>query len=306
MRHRNLAVASLAFAGLTHLAACGGGGGGGSTPPAGGGPTPCPAGYTGTPPNCIAPVTPASVSGRVVDDTSGASLPGIKVGLAPWISGATPTPEGTTAPDGSFTFTAQPGHYLLVIGSDSSSDTTRATIHDNVTLVPGANALQAPVLPPWPTVTPPPWETNGTYRLGTIDATTELPCFNSYNTHRTGLSLAPAVFDEWLKENARDATTWHRSGVYNPANQTAASHALTMGNGGAVGGTDCATSMIAFEFSGSTTDLNSPPYYTHNANNQWFGGNYFAFHPGDTLSASGIDEFPIDPRFQADSIGNWP
>jgi hypothetical protein len=281
-------------ASLALLCACGGGGGsaggGGVGPP---GPAP-------TPPN-----GPAVVTGKLVDDTTGLALGGVNVGLAPWIADALPIPQGTTAPDGSFGFTATPGHYLLVIGTNVATDTTRATIHDNVTLVSGAQTLEAPVLPPWPTVTPPPWETNGDYRLQTIDPVKELPCFQSYNSQRTAMSLTPVVEDEWLKENTRDQTAWHDSGHYgDPAYpQTAASHFYTNGNAFTVGGTSC-SDVTGAAFSGGAL-----PYST-STHNLWFGGLYYFWTPPSPAVGSqgaGISEFPLDPRFAADPSGYvWP
>lgn len=265
---------------VAFLTACGGGGGSGSPAPGPGGSPPGP--------------TIASVSGKVVDDTSGGALPGVSVGLAPWIADATPMPEGTTAPDGTFAFNAQPGHYLLVIGSNSPADTTRATIHDNVTLVAGTNALQAPVLPPWPTVTPPAWELNGTYRLQTIDAATELPCFNAYNAQRTSHNLPQVVFDEWLKENTRDFVTWHSSPQYGTLSQPPSSHALTSDDafGGSGISTTCDVVVLPLFASASSTAQLSP-------HNNSFGGSY--------SSGFGLIEYPLDPRFQADSSGfPWP
>lgn len=266
------------------LTACGGGGGSSSPVPSGGGSPPGP--------------TIASVSGKVVDDTSGAALSGASVGLAPWVADATPVPEGTTAPDGTFTFTAQPGHYLLIIGSNAPTDTARATIHDNVTLVAGTNALQAPVLPPWPTVTPPAWELNGSYRLQTIDATTELPCFNAYNAQRASHGLPQVVFDEWLKENTRDAEHWHTGGQYDPSKQTSASRALGA-NSFAGGGTDCVQTLIAPIF------LDAHTAETLNLHNLWFGGRWVYWTPQGQTNAQGdgLAEFPIDPRFQSDPLG---
>lgn len=266
------------------LAGCGGGGA--TAPLPSNGPTPGP--------------TIASVSGRVVDDSTGAPLAGVNVGLAPWIADATPLPEGTTAPDGTFAFSAQPGHYLLVVGSNSAADTTRATIHDNVTLVAGTNALQAPVLPPWPTVTPPAWELNGSYRLQTIDAATELPCFTAYNAQRSAHGLPSVVFDEWLKENTRDAVAWHTGGQYDPSKQTNASHALTISNAGSVGGTDC--SHLASE-----VDLQRAE--SANPHNLWFSGKFIMWTAPGTASPQGfgISELPLDPREQIDGSGYvWP
>ena len=111
-----------------------------------------------------------------------------------------PSPQATTASNGTFTLNgALSGHYILVIGADTVSTppagyvppscatncgtptpapfTVQATVHDNVTLTGGNQTLLAPTLPAVPSgYTPPTWETNGDYRLATLDAAKEMPC----------------------------------------------------------------------------------------------------------------------------------
>ncbi len=107
------------------LVACGGGGGGGNTLPSGNpGPSPCPAGYTGTAPNC-SPPTHTTAQGTLIDDPSGTAMAGVKVQLDPYAAyptpGPTPTPLLTTTTDASGHFTlanVANGDYLLVIGDD--------------------------------------------------------------------------------------------------------------------------------------------------------------------------------------------
>ncbi len=191
------------------VAACGGGSGG-STP------EPKPS-VTSDPANTRA-------TGTLVDDPSGAPLAGVAVRLDPWhwgsgpitgsaphftpppdiVPGPSPTPILTTTTDahGHFTISAPNGTYLLVIGSDDNTDTTRPTIHDKALLY-GQSVLAAPTMPPIPGITPAPVETSGNYRLVTIDQVHELPCINDYDQQRTQRGLPKPVIDEWLTENVR-------------------------------------------------------------------------------------------------------
>ncbi len=189
------------------LSACGGGGGsstGGPLP----GPTPCPSGYTGTAPNCVASQSTTTAKGMLVDDVSGAPLAGVNVEVQPWISYPTPGPSptpvavSTTAADGSFTVSQPNGTYMLVIGSDSPSDMTRPTIHDKI-ILGGQTILTAPTPAPIALVTPSAIQTSGKYRLSTIDTNTELPCITAFQNHRASLNLPKAVVDQWLVENVR-------------------------------------------------------------------------------------------------------
>lgn len=304
----NRYLSILLLAAAASLTACGGGSGGGGpiNPPT---PlyTPCPAGYTGTAPNCVAP-TNATASGKLVDDPSGNPLAGVQVGLAPWTADATPMPEGTTAPDGTFSFTAAPGHYLLVIGSNAPTDLNRPTIHDNITLVAGANALKAPTLPPVPTVTPAAAETGGSYRLVTIDANNEAPCFTAYNNARVSHGLAQVVVDEWLMENARAANTYYQSPSYQPGAAWPGNPYgfLTTGNDtfrGYVtkaGESFCQANLVDGAFN------NNGPQWSESPHNLWVGATAIDI-PSNQGSDSGVLEYPWDPRYQADpNVPNWP
>ncbi len=294
-----MALASLFCASM--LLACGGGGAppspGGSSD---GGATPCPAGMTGTPPNCELAPTSTTASGRLVDDPSGAALGGVTVGLAPWTAGATPMPEGTTAPDGTFAFTAPNGHYLLIIGSESSIDLTRPTIHDNITLTGGTQVLHAPVLPPIPTITPAPMELNGDYRLVTLSTTDEVPCIQAFNAQRTTLNLQPVVVDEWLTENARATNTFAMNPNFAALQKTITGYGyLSTGNTAPSGGTSCAEVITVLQ---SFADP-----YANSPHTLWFGGTYHDFGVPNQFKNSGVIEFPIDPRFAPDpNVPIWP
>src|SRR5438270_12512916 len=113
-------VWAVVFGSVAAVAATGCGGGGEGSASGGVPVEPCPGSAA-----CPAPST-TTASGILVDDPSGAPLSGVSVRIAPWSAGATPlpSPQTTTAADGSFSFSVANGHYLLIIGSDSSSDAT--------------------------------------------------------------------------------------------------------------------------------------------------------------------------------------
>lgn len=280
------------------LAACSGGSGGGApsggyTPPTA---TPAPT-PTATP--TVVPTTQTDASGVVVDDASGTPLAGVHVAVEPWVAGATPlpAPQATTLADGTFTLNHVPnGHYLLVIGNDVPGDTAQTTVHDNVMMNGGPQVLHAPTLPPVPTITPPAWETNGSYRLSAIDATTELPCIQAFNTERTNRTLPQVVPDEWLMENSRAIVSYEESPSPSPAPwQNNVAGALTTGIAQISGGTTCAT-MIAAAFTGA---------YAVDLRTQWIGTKYSVYDSGS--QAYGIAQSPIDPRaFTDPSVPVWP
>ena len=317
MKQQSLsALAVLAL--LAGLAACGGGGGGGSSPiPAGGGATP-------TPINAPTPSAPTTnASGVVVNDANGSPLAGVPVKLMPWGPCGTPpptaqitpeddgcptplpSPQATTNPQGQFTLNGAPdGHYLLVIGTDSTSETdpVQATVHDNVTLTGGNQTLLAPTLPPVPTITPQPWEINGEYRLATLNPTSETPCFVDWQQERTSNGLPVGSIDEWLLENVRAFNTYRQDPNYRNAPWPGNPFGLiTTGNEGQSGGVNCQNG-IAVNFPPS------PPIagnYPLDPQTLWFAGQYLT--GSSTVSVRQSAEFPIDPRAFVDpNVPNWP
>ncbi len=308
--------AALLVAGVS-LTACGGGGGGGGTTP----PTIVP---TGTPVSQPTPTSPGSTTtatGMVVDDGTGAPLAGVPVKLEPWIPcGPTPapasitpendgcptplpSPQATTAANGTFTLGNAPnGHYLLVIGTDStaSTGTVQATVHDNVTLTGGAQTLLAPTLKAIPTVTPPAWETNGDYRIATLNATTELPCFQAWQSERATNGLAIGTNDEWLVENVRSIQLARGVTGGLPVMPVLTADTLTSGEPSISGGTDCGSSLVAATFAAGNA-------YAIDPRTEWFGGQYLPYVQGSTMSAIGVAEIPIDPRsFTDPNVPVWP
>jgi len=327
----NLRLIASAFGIMAAAAACGGGGGGGGGTPPAGNPTP-----TSSPTQ--APST-TNASGTLVDDGTGAPLAGVAVKLMPWAPCAAtpapatvitpendgcptplPSPQVTTAANGTFTLGGVPnGHYLLIIGADTVSTppagyapptcttscgtptpapfTVVATVHDNVTLTGGSQMLAAPTLPAVPSgYTAPAWETNGDYRLATLNAQTEMPCYIAWQYERAQNSLAGSSVDEWLTENVRANL------AYSVANDGGSYQTLSTGHGNDSGGTDCANSLIIPVTSGGNSYANDP-------RTLWFGGAYvpFSANGGMYNEAFGLAEFPIDPRSYTDpNHPSWP
>lgn len=301
------------------LAACGGGGGGGGsfTPPGPGTsstPTPAPTASGST--TTASGILVDDANGSPLGGVRVVLMPWAPCGATPAPTSITPendgcptplpSPQVTTAPNGAFSLGGVPnGHYVLVVGDDVASTpppgyapptctnncptptpapfTVRATVHDNVTLTGGSQTLHAPTLPPVPTITPPAWETNGDYRLATLDATTEMPCLIAWQYERAQHSLALSAVDEWLVENVRASVAAHRNG------------GLTTGNSFISGGTSCDSWIVA------TFSVPAAAEYDADPRTLWFAGQYMY------SAAIGIAEFPIDPRsFTDPNVPTWP
>ena len=319
MKTQQSLYAFVALAMVAGLVACGGGGGGSNPLPVGGG-----GGASPTP--VSSPVTtPGSAttnaSGVVVNDANGSPLSGVRVVLMPWAPCGTPpptaqitpendgcptplpSPQATTNASGQFTLNGAPnGHYLLVIGNDSTSDTdpVQATVHDNVTLAGGNQTLLAPTLPPVPTITPQPWETNGEYRLATLSPTTETPCLVDWQQERASNNLPAGSIDEWLLENIRATNTFHQSPSYfNAPWPGNAFGSLTTGNAGG-GGVTC-QDVLGTMFVPGTVGGN----YSYSPQTVWFAGQFLT--GSSTVATQQSIEFPIDPRsFTDPNVPVWP
>jgi len=236
-----------------------------------------------------------------------------------------PSPQVTTAANGTFTLNGvQNGHYLLVIGADAVATvppgyttppgncggpcptpspvnfTVQATVHDNVTLTGVSQTLVAPTLPSVPSgYTAPAWETNGDYRLATLNATTEMPCLIAWQYERAQNGLAGSSVDEWLLENVRADNAYAQ--VAAPGSTKSV---LTSGNDPVIGGVACAQS-IADAF----VAPNAVYSYATEPRALWFAGQYaiYSANGGTGNEAAGLAEFPIDPRSFADpSHPTWP
>ncbi|MHB8392866.1 MAG: carboxypeptidase-like regulatory domain-containing protein, partial [Acidobacteriaceae bacterium] len=308
---RLTAITFVLAASLAALAACGGSTGTGGPPPTS---APSPTATPVVTPT-VGPMT-TNATGTVLSDPAGTPMSGVRVVLMPWAPcGPTPAPNSitaendgcptplpspqvTTAPNGTFALNGVPnGHYLLVIGSDSTSDATTATIHDNITLTGGNQALVAPTLPAIPSYTVPAVETGGSYRLLALNAN-EVPCLTAWQTDRTAIGVFSGVEDEWLAEQVRDVNGWVQTGAgagktYNP---------LTIGNTNVSGGSAPCSSAL---FSPPSILTTSFAPYGNDPRTLWFAGTWSIYQGG--LQASGIAEFPIDPRsFTDPNYPNWP
>jgi len=192
-------------------------------------------------------------------------------------------------------------HYLLVIGTDSTNDTdpVQATVHDNVTLAGGNQTLLAPTLPAVPTITPQPWETNGEYRLATLNSTSETPCFVGWQQERAANGLAAGSIDEWLLENVRASNTYHQNPNYANAPWSGnAFGSITTGNEGG-GGTNCQQDIVSL-FPPTMLAGN----YAVDPRTECFAGQYVPYY--SVHSAQESTGFPIDPRsFTDPNVPNW-
>lgn len=329
MKTRYNLFAPAAFVLTAVLAACGGGGGsgGGTIPSGGGGPTPCPAGFAGTAPNCVPVVTTASVSGKLVDD-NGNPVAAQPVAVASWApSGSTYTAVASTDSGGNFSFTTAPGQYLLRIGADVQMTPApgwtpyptpgppsftpapagaipvsawQATVHDNVTLVAGTNALVAPTMPPQPGVTNPPVEASGKYRMSSLSAG-EIECVYVANAYRVKAGLQPFVVDQWLLENSRN---------YNAAQIQ--NDLVLLSNGKPLSGRNAFQSNMAhctYWMAHEATPGGAAYSTESDAAVVWMGARFgFDAHPGVNQSVS-YGEWMRDPRTEtsADSLYlGWP
>jgi hypothetical protein len=236
-----------------------------------------------------------------------------------------PSPQVTTAANGTFTLNGvQNGHYLLVIGADAVATvppgyttppgncggpcptpspvnfTVQATVHDNVTLTGVSQTLVAPTLPSVPSgYTAPAWETNGDYRLATLNATTEMPCLIAWQYERAQNGLAGSSVDEWLLENVR-ANNAYQQGL--GAGITLSP--ISTGGSSSSGGVACAGATVNPAFTLAPEDA-----YATNARTLWFAGQYavYSANGGTNNEAAGYAEFPIDPRsFTDPNHPTWP
>jgi hypothetical protein len=322
-------IASTIF--LTALvAACsGGGGGGGNTPPTSPDVTPsAPPSTTNASGTVVDDGTGLPIAGIAVKLMPWAlcgSTPAPATSITPENDGCPtplPSPQATTASNGTFALNGVPnGHYLLVIGADTVSTTpagyapstctnacpaqtaapftVQATVHDNVTLTGGNQALSAPTLPQYSGVTVPTWETNGDYRLATLNATTEMPCYIGWQYERAQKVLAGSSVDEWLVENVRATITAAQNAVV--VNQTVSNLGFS-----ASGVPDCAESLI------EAAAFGTGPEASGQASNgvldpraSWFAAGYPVLTAvGATGSAPiGRGQFVVDPR---SSGVTWP
>ena len=274
--------------------------------------------------NTLAPTHNAAAArvtawGVLVDDPSGKPLAHEPVKLMPWkactivtrrpetVRCPNPVATTTTVANGHFSLHAPPGHYLLVIGSDSTTDRTRPTIHDNLTIAasPSTQHLLAPgictynrephCLPPIGLYTPHPMEVNGDYRLSNLTGRQprleELPCITAFDAGRQRRGLFPVVVDEWATENVRAAVHRFTAGVSSTPPPVDAFGFLTSGNVMLFGGSPPCP-MISEHL----WHEKFAPQYISNPQTFWFAGTYDACCDNKKTSAFGTFESPPDPR----------
>jgi hypothetical protein len=179
--------------------------------------------------------------------------------------------------------------------------TVQATVHDNVTLSGGNQTLSAPTLPQYSGVTVPTWETNSDYRLATLDATTEMPCYIGWQYERAQNGTAGSSVDEWLVENTR---AFIQATVQRDTSAVAITGQYGFSGSGAP---DCAESLI--EGTGFGTGPAGPGggnAYAKDPRAVWVSGaGYPVLTPVGASASSPIGSFGfmVDPR--ASGV-TWP
>ncbi|HEY9179314.1 MAG TPA: hypothetical protein VIO32_01265 [Candidatus Baltobacteraceae bacterium] len=157
--------------------------------------------------------------------------------------------------------------------------------------------MKAPTLVPQPLYTPPAVETNGNYRLATIDALNEAPCYLAWNVQRQAHSLTPAVLDEWSTENAR-AISWVG---FQPNGAGQGVQFLTAIDAIVSGGSNCSVNMVLPYWQSAASYYN----YVTDPEDAWYGGSYLPYN--NQHSATGAADFAVDPRIIPDPSGTpWP
>lgn len=252
----------------------------------------------------------------VVEDPSGTPLRHQHVALYPWNTGCkSVTAYKATCPAAiATTRTTRKGHfgfsniadddYLLVIGSDSPSDLTYATVHDHIRVTGGTVHLLAPVLPkvtgnkvkPRPAV-----ELNGDYRLMKLTSA-QAPCLQGWQQWRASQNVAGSVGDEWLFENSRDYVGWLNGNMATtPSYLTSAeTQADTSG--------PCQTAVanLAIPTNQWNSAFGKYDWFT-DPRTLWFGA-YYA--PTSKCCHQFYEEYPIDPRSYPDPnpslVPPWP
>ncbi len=87
----------------------------------------------------------AEASGSVVDLDTNQPVAGIQIQIRS-SSQSLYSIVATTESDGTFSFSTQPGIYVIAIGSNNAADTTRATEHDLITLSSGKKIVSQRVV----------------------------------------------------------------------------------------------------------------------------------------------------------------
>jgi hypothetical protein len=158
----------------------------------------------------------------------------------------------------------------------------------------GNQPLEAPTLPAVTGVSVPTWESNGDYRIASLNATTEVPCFQAWQSERAANNLAAGTIDEWALENARFINAFAQTGA------SGTQSTITSAGQSVTGGTSC-SNLVNPAFAGPSANRAAM-----DPRSEWFAGQYVPF-AGGSASATGVAEFPIDPRSYIDpSNPTWP
>ncbi len=210
-----------------------------------------------------------------MDEAADSPLAGVPIAIASPGSNAFTT-EPVTAADGSFSFTAAPGTYIIAVGSNSASAATAATAHDKVTLVAGSNAIGEQVPHAVADVTPTPAQLSGNFRLATLSAA-EADCLTGMNTGRLAAGLSVLVPDEEDLELARAFVSEEIAQQAQSVQPLAQNYSLFLYPTGSVAGTSIASSGTTCDQWTDTYSFSSgnPPYqYATNATIRWYGASF--------------------------------
>jgi len=173
----------------------------------------------------------------------------------------------------------------------------QAVVHDNVTLTGGNQTLKAPTLPSNAYYAAPAWETNGDYRIATLDAGTEMPCYIAWEYLRAQNGLPGSSVDEWLTENVRadNYASQRKSGSY---------PTLVGGVVNNAGGVSCQPSTLDQSLFSSDPAVNPSAIDPRTI---WFSGQYLSYDASMSTGAVGLAEFGVDPRSNAGTNRlSWP
>jgi hypothetical protein len=218
----------------------------------------------------------AVVTGKVVDFDSNQPLIGVSIKMTP-LTGTAYMSVAESASDGTFSFTIEPGSYVIAVGSNSPSDSSRATEHDVVALSAGSNAL-APLEPsPVPNYTLAPSETSGNFRLAQLSSA-EQSCLAGMNRGRSSNGLSQLVEDEEQLEFDRaevaeevaqntDEPTPMFSGGYTSFDSPTGEEE----NSTDLGLTPCSAYSDGYTFSSAGSETNG---YAFNSAVTWYAGAY--------------------------------
>jgi hypothetical protein len=142
----------------------------------------------------------ATVSGVVVDYATDQPLSGMNVSVAFFERNAPVALVATTDGTGAFSFGETPGVYLLAISSPSSAP-LRATLHQIVTVVAGANTIIAPAMPTAARVRPTLAQLNRALRLVNLSQRfDDASCIAAVNEERVARGVPPMIVDEYGTE----------------------------------------------------------------------------------------------------------